>query len=408
MKKIMILGAGIYQMPIIKRAQEKGLYTIAVSPKGDYPGLKVADKTYDLDVRDEAGVLAAAGREGIDAIATDQTDMAVRTVAYVAEQMGLPGIGYECACLFTDKAAMRQKTKELGLPTIKSRAIYSLEEAKDFYRESSGKIMLKPVDNQGSRGVFRVDSAKELDEKFNRSIGFSKGGRVIVEQFVEGKEFEVDSIVVNGKARTLMCGDVDLFKVPGIFASRTRIYPSNEEPKILEKLLETNRLTIEGFGLNQGLTHSEYLIDDKGVVYLIEAAARGGGAFVSSHVARLQTGLDTADFLIDVALGRVDDYPEFSKNLCHCGCLSFYLPKGEVVGMEGIAEVKNKPYVYDHFLDNIYMGMKTESFSDKTARYVTIMEADSRKSLEAYIDEVRALLKIRVKTNKGIEGPVWE
>ena len=53
MKKIMILGAGVYQVPIIQKAKEKGLYTIAVSPRGNYPGLKIADKTYDLDVRDQ-------------------------------------------------------------------------------------------------------------------------------------------------------------------------------------------------------------------------------------------------------------------------------------------------------------------------------------------------------------------
>ncbi len=408
MKKIMILGAGIYQMPIINKAMERGLYTIAVSPKGDYPGLNVADKAYYIDVRDEKSVLAAARKEGIDAVTTDQTDIAVRTVAYVAEHMGLSGIGYECARLFTDKAAMRRRTEELGLPAIKSKAVYSLKEAITFFNECDGKIMIKPVDNQGSRGVFMVDSEEELADKFSQSVGFSKDGKVIAEQFVEGKEFEVDSIVVNGKARTLMCGDVDLFKVPGIFASRTRIYPSNEEPEILKKLLETNRLTIEGFGLNQGLTHSEYLINEKGMVYLIEAAARGGGAFVSSHVTKLQTGLDTADFLIDAALGQVNDYPKFERNLCHCGCLSFYLPQGEVVSLEGIEEAKTKPYIFDHFFDNIYIGMKTEAFSDKTSRYVTIIQADSRDSLEAYIDEIRNILKIKVKTYKGIEGPVWE
>ena len=45
MKKLMIIGAGVYQVPIIKKAKDRGLYTIAVSPYGDYPGLKVADKT---------------------------------------------------------------------------------------------------------------------------------------------------------------------------------------------------------------------------------------------------------------------------------------------------------------------------------------------------------------------------
>ena len=143
----MVLGAGLYQVPLITTAQKQGIYTIAVSPDGDYPGLKVADKTYLYDVRDEESILRAAQEENIDGIVTDQTDIAVRTVAYVANNMGLPGIDYECAKRFTDKYLMRERCEELGLPTIKHRIVSSEAEAEAFLNETGTDAIIKPVDN---------------------------------------------------------------------------------------------------------------------------------------------------------------------------------------------------------------------------------------------------------------------
>lgn len=407
MKKIMILGAGTYQLPIIEQAKKRGLYSIVVSPKGNYPGLKIADKTYDLDVRDQEAILEIAIKEEISGITTDQTDIAIRSVAYVAEKMNLPGIGYDCAKLFTDKYDMRKRSEELGLPTIKSSAVYSLEAALEFFKSINRSVIIKPADNQGSRGVFRVDSEEELSKFFEEARRFSHKGKIIIEEYIDGEEYEVDSIVIEGHEHTLMCGDVTLFDIPGVFASKTRLYPSNRNPDILTKLYSLNKQTIEGFGLKCGITHSEYLVDKNGQPYLIEAAARGGGAFVSSYITKLQTGFDTAEFLIDVALGKVNKNIVIKKELCHCGTLSFFLPEGTVEALDGVEEAKALPFVRATLLDDIELGMKTVKISDKTSRYITVIEADSREELLKNIDLFRKTVKIKVKTDRGIEGPVW-
>ena len=76
MKKIIILGAGTYQVDLIKKAKEMGLYTVVFSP-GDYPGMKYADKLVDVNIMDKDAVLEAARAEKPDGIISDQTDMAV-------------------------------------------------------------------------------------------------------------------------------------------------------------------------------------------------------------------------------------------------------------------------------------------------------------------------------------------
>ena len=84
MKKIMILGAGAGQLPFINICKQKGAFVVAISPKGDYPGIKAADSFYDCDTRDKERILEIARKEHIDAITTDQTDVSVPAAAYVA------------------------------------------------------------------------------------------------------------------------------------------------------------------------------------------------------------------------------------------------------------------------------------------------------------------------------------
>ena len=110
----MILGAGQLQIPIIEKAKERGYTVIVVSPDADEPGVGCADYYVNADVRNYEKIIDAANYYKIDGITTDQTDIPVRTAAYVAEKMGLSGIGYEKGLLFTNKYMQRIKCKELG------------------------------------------------------------------------------------------------------------------------------------------------------------------------------------------------------------------------------------------------------------------------------------------------------
>lgn len=408
MKKLMIIGAGTGQVAIIQKARERGIYVIAVSPYGNYPGLKFADATYDIDVRDMEAILEIAKAENIDGITTDQTDMAMRTVAYVAEKMGLPGIGYECAKLFTDKYAMRKRSEELGLTTIKSLVTYSKEEAINFFSSLGCDAIIKPVDNQGSRGVYKIENIADINNNFDKSQQFSKSNGVIIEQYIDGEEYEVNSIVINGKEHLLCCGDLTMFEEEGIFASMSRLYPTQRDPEIVTRLLKLNTDTIEGFGLKNGLSHSEYRVDKNGIPYLLEAAARGGGAYVSSDIIRWQTGLDTSDYLIDAALGE-NRTPEFKTELCHCGTFSFYLPAGRVVAVDGIKEAKTLEFIRGNDLSEIKLGMITKPYSDKTGRFISVIVAGSRKELLERFEIYKALVnKMQIETETGIKGPVWK
>ena len=164
MKKLMILGAGIYQVPLIKKAREMGLYTVVVSIPGRYPGFAEADQVCHLDTRDREGILRAAEKEKISGICTAGTDVAVASIGYVCDRMGLSGISGKAAENVTDKWKMKQAFAAGGVSTASFRQVFSREEALRAAEETGYPVCVKAVDKSGSRGIQRAENPEELAE----------------------------------------------------------------------------------------------------------------------------------------------------------------------------------------------------------------------------------------------------
>ena len=95
MKKILILGAGIYQLPLIKTAKSLGLEVVVTSVRGNYPGFALADKVYYEDTTNGEEILKIAKKENIDGICTSGTDVAMKSLGMVVDEMGLIGPSYQ-------------------------------------------------------------------------------------------------------------------------------------------------------------------------------------------------------------------------------------------------------------------------------------------------------------------------
>lgn len=408
-QKLLVLGAGPFQLHLIEKAREMGAYVIAMTPPGDYPGIEAADKVYFHDAKDEEFAYETARKESVDGVTTDQAEILVRAVNYAAEKMGLPGNGYETAITYTDKYRMREKCRELGLASIENCLAGSIEEARIFLDELGSDAIIKPVDGYSSKGVYKIRSIADLEEVFEEAMGYSRAGRVIVERLIDGPQFEVDSIAAGGVIRPLMYADQEQFEIPDVFSSATRLYPSVADEAVVKALLDYNQKVNEGFGMVQGLAHNEYIMDkNTGEIYLIEAALRGGGNFVSSYITQLQTGLDTAEFLVNIALDRTNEIPEFEPGRCHCGFVCCYLPVGEVISREGADEVEALDYVVRTTFDRIKLHSVTDSIADKDQRHTVVLYADSREELMSRIDHIRDTLRVQVRTENGVMGPIWK
>ena len=132
MKKILILGAGIYQVPLIKTARRLGIYSIVCSIPGNYPGFEYADKVYYENTTDAEKILEIARKENIDGIITTGTDVAVITIGKVCDALKLTGLSYEAARAATDKMLMKTKYEEYGVRTARFRKVHFSDSS---YRE---------------------------------------------------------------------------------------------------------------------------------------------------------------------------------------------------------------------------------------------------------------------------------
>ena len=406
MQNIMVLGANTLQIPLIQQVKKCGYNAIVVSPQQDEPGFKYADYSVHADVRDEETILKYAQKYQIAGIVTDQTDIPVRTVAYVAEKMGLPGIGYETACLFTDKLLMREKCREIGVPTLKYKSVNNVQDALNFYETLNCDAILKPVDNQGSKGISKVSNKGEIISKFNEAFSYSEVGLVLIEQFVTGREFVVEGLAYNYEFQNLICGDTHYFNIPDVFSATTRVFPSIADNELIKEVENLNKKIITGFGLKQGITHSEFIMDGNDI-YLIETAARGGGVFISSDLIPLSTGLNTEELLIGIATGTLQKAPVVTKTGKVCCYVAFFLPMGEIVSLDGIDKVIAMPYTHRHNLDNLKIGLKTKTFKDKTARRFIVVSGDHHQQLTERVKSIQDILNIKVKTKDGLKGPIW-
>lgn len=410
MKSILILGASSLQVPLINYVKDQGYRAIVVSIPGNYPGFDIADRSIYCDIRDAEAILSAIGNEDIAAVLTDETDISVPTVAVIAEKLGLPGNKPSIAQIYSNKNLMRRacKNAKVSVPHF-----YMASKASDVLNNSgcvNYPAIMKPEDNQGSRGVFVVESDDDIIKKMPISIGYSSSGRVIVEDFFKGNEVVVEGYVFNGEYLNWGIGERRYFDLPNLFIPSQTIFPADISQAMKESLLAAEKRLHSYLKPSFGMIHSEYLIrEDTGEFVLVETALRGGGVFISSHLVPSYTGFDNYKLLLNCALGKGCDIESIKSELKNLASayVCFYLPEGIIESVNGVDEVTSHPNVKLFSLDGICKGAQTQKITNKTQRLgPIIVEASSRREIDDVIKEIQQSLIITVRTPSGNLGKI--
>ena len=410
MKNVLIIGAGRGQVPIIKICQKYGYDVHVVSPYGNYPGLRIANHVCDTDIREYDRVISYAKENSISAVMTDQLDAGVYTAALVAERLGIKGISTEVANKFTNKYVMRKAAQEAGINVPKHWKIGSISEIDNIHKELVFPLMMKPVDSAASRGIYKVASIDDIKTHFDYTISFSKTQEIILEEYIDGKEYVVEAYTHDHKTHNLVVGHRDYFDIPETFIPNATVFRDavSADSDIESRLKEINQRLVSSFNLSFVITHGEYIYNEKqDKIFLVEIAARGGGVFISSDLIPLGCGVDANDLLVRDALGLpVDDHIAISQGASAYFC--YLTPEGEVCKLDNTDKVKDIQGVDKCYFDNIELGMKTASIRDKSSRKGPIIVFGKTKD-ECYkiIDKVRNALDIKINTSKGVEDIIW-
>ena len=115
MKRLLIIGASVLQVPAIRCAKAAGLHVAVADFNPQAVGIPLADEYFNVSTIDEEGVYQAARAFGADGIMTLATDMPMRSLAYACAKLGLPGLAYDAAVKATDKGEMIKAFEAAGV-----------------------------------------------------------------------------------------------------------------------------------------------------------------------------------------------------------------------------------------------------------------------------------------------------
>ncbi len=306
MKRLLMLGGAMQQIPIIKKAKEMGHYVITCDYLPDNPGHKIADEYYNISTVDKDKVLELAKKLKVDGVVAYASDPAAPTAAHVAEKMCLPGNPYESVFICTQKDLFRDFLKTHGFNSPRARGFDTYEEAFIDFDNFKLPIMVKPVDSSGSKGVVKVNDRNELYSAVKEALFYSKRKRFIIEEFIVKKGYQIsgDGFSFDGQLVFTSYGN-ELYSNKGIreYVALGEFWPSLLTPELKNKVDNELQRLIHALGMKTSAYNIEVILDQDDNVYILELGPRNGGSYIPQLI-QLATGVDLVEYTIRGALGE--------------------------------------------------------------------------------------------------------
>lgn len=303
MKKILIIGAGFLQSFVIRKANELGYHTIAIDKNPNSIGFTYADEYGIVDIVDQETCLRFAREKCIDGVMTAATDFGVLSAAYIAHKMNRPGLCYEVAKVIKNKYMVRRALFENKIDDISQYyEISSIEQLVEIRNSIRFPVMVKPCDGSGSKAAKRVDIIGDLKAACEEAIKASLIGRALIEDFIEGKEYGVESFVYDGQVHVLGVMGKQMTNPPD-YAELGHYMPS--QLAIEGKVKKIAKNAIKALGINFGAVNMDVLVTKNNRVCVVDIGARMGGNLIGSHIIPLGTGIDYMKILIQSAMGEM-------------------------------------------------------------------------------------------------------
>ncbi|MBQ3479795.1 MAG: ATP-grasp domain-containing protein [Clostridia bacterium] len=378
MQKLGIIGASYLQLPLIRKAKAMGLETHVFAWAAGDVGEGEADHFYPISIVERERILEECRRIGIDGICSIASDLAMLTVNYVAQQMGLTSNSMAATEVSTNKSLMRQRFAQMGDPS--PRSVRVTPETKLDAIDLAYPLIVKPVDRSGSRGVTKITRPDQLAGAVERAMaqGFEKAA--VVEEFAEGIEYSVESLSWQGAHTVLAVTRKYTTGAPG-FIETGHIEPAGLDAGTLKRVEAVTRHALTSLGLTCGASHTEIKIDRDGAIRLIEIGGRMGGDCIGSALVELSTGIDFVRAVIETALGRA---PENIEPLFHrAAAVRFILSEDDLNALERVK--REAPQLLKEYSVQPFDGRQVTDSSTRFGYF--LLHADAPETLVRYMPE---------------------
>lgn len=366
---------------------------VLVDPNPDADCFRFAKTMITSDIRNFDTILqeVSSMNDVPSMILTDQSDLAIETASRLSHELKLPGIAPKTCEIFRNKWLFRTfLEREFGVTSPRCYQISNKSDLESVLGSLGLPLVIKPADSQSSRG-FSVVSATDEDLKkaVQKAFQHTRLDYVLAEQFVPGIEITIEGISLSGRHHSLTNSSKVHFR-PGI-ASRLD-YPARIESEQLAQITEFHNKMIDATGLENALTHAEYLVDQlSGNFVPVEMACRGGGNLISSHIVPWMSGLDTYTILLDALRGI--NINLVSTPTTRCASLQFFEFRDEiapqVIATIDFSKINCK--IISEF--TVKTGQKISAATDDRSRHgFAILMAEDLEILETARKQVEQIV----------------
>jgi biotin carboxylase len=345
-KRVMILGAGPNQLPLIKKARDEGHFVITVDYLPENIGHRFSHHYVNCSTTDKEGVASAAQQLSIDAIVTTASDVAVPTLSYVAWLLGLPGPSLQTAHFMSNKVQFRSFQQKNRLECPKFIHSDTFDDAWEKLQTLSMPLMFKPSDSSGSRGINRVEERDySLCKKaFWNSHMYTRSGIVCIEEHIDGIEVGGDGFMSNGEL--VFCSITQKFV--RWFVPVGHRLPTNIAMEDQIRLREQIATACKLVDYNNGPVNFDVMVS-RGHITIIEMGARSGGNGIASlvkHATGFDVHLATLRNSLAMPIGKV---PDCKKTIRGCGSMILGISQNGILEtMSSAQELKAEiPQVFD-------------------------------------------------------------
>ena len=327
-KKLLLLGGGHAEIPLIQAAQALGWYVITTGNAREGLGHPYADKNVFADFSDKDAMLELARAEGVQAICSGCNDFALLSTVYVCEKLGLPGHdSYATSLEIHHKDKYRALATRLSIPTPRALVVPTSTGATenncaDFdavIAPLTFPIIVKPVDLTGGKGIHRAANIEEAREAYKDACSRTRQDHIVVEEFVQGSNHGFSAMLVKGKV-AFAFADNEQYYINKYMVSGANT-PSTTAAAGLVKLRDYSERIARELKLVDGILHIQYIERPDGTPVIIEICRRPPGDLYIKFV-QYATGVDYPKFIVMAETGMdisaIPDIPTQGFWLRHC------------------------------------------------------------------------------------------
>ena len=347
-KKIAIIGATEFQLPLIRKAKQLGYETYVFAWAAGDVGEKEADHFVPISVVELDRIYQYCVDNGIDFASSIGSDITILTVNYLLRRFGKPCNSPRTDEIATNKYKMREALRSHGISCPGYIYVDRLPTEKEL-EKLSYPMIVKPSDRSGSRGIYKVNDYEELSEAVPASIAESFEKRAVIEEFIDGPEYSCESISFQGVHKVLAITQKHTTGSPN-FIETGHDEPSDITGEYFEKASDQIAMALDALNIEYGASHAEFKLDEQMNVRIIEIGPRMGGDCIGSHLVPLSTGYDFMKMVIDAAQGKEPDL--YVAEHYDKASIRFIMTEDDIQKMNEV--MKNEKYlvIATHLEDN--------------------------------------------------------